>query len=218
MKTRLALAISLVISTTTAISATPIKIKDMYLGMTVDNAVIALSNALSIPAKNFIVVKLDGDKSCIFSPGLKLDFDSEVDGDKVLCETTVNNPAGIIHMMQYDVGVRLSKTMNGVALDQYGIRQMAPLATFNNNAMVTMTFESNVTNAIFSYDKTDFTVFAKGFVDAYGIPTLNKMPCTFSSDLKCWDYSDNNGTLVSIIDLKTAAPIIQMFKTRAIKF
>lgn len=121
-------------------------------------------------------------------------------------------------MMQYDVGVRLSKTMNGVALDQYGIRQMAPLATFNNNAMVTMTFESNVTNAIFSYDKTDFTVFAKGFVDAYGIPTLNKMPCTFSSDLKCWDYSDNNGTLVSIIDLKTAAPIIQMFKTRAIKF
>lgn len=221
MNTRLALAVSLAVSMTSAISAESIAIKGMYLGMTMDNAVVALSNALDVSAEDLLVVKLgDGVKSCIFSPGLKLDFelDGNADADKALCGTTTNNPEAIIFMIQYDIGVRINRVARGKSLDKYGIRQMAPLATFVNDSMVTMTLESNVVNSIFSYDKTEFTTFAKGFASAYGIPTLNNVKCTFKPDNKCWDYNDGNGTLVSLLDLGTSAPLIQMFKTSVVKF
>ncbi len=219
MNTRLALAVSLAVSMTSAVSAETIKIKGMYLGMTVDNAVVALSKAMSIPAADLIVVKLDdGVKSCIFTPGLKEDFVKDPKGDKALCNFTHGNPAAMLAMMQQDVIRSFAAALKSESNTNTAIRQIAPLATFTNDSMITMTLQSEVVDEIFSYGQSDFKTFATGFINAYGIPTLNRVNCTFEQQKMCWDYSDSNGTLVTMLDSPSVAPIIQMFKTKPLKF
>lgn len=233
MNTRLALAVSLAVSMTSAISAEQIKIKGMYIGMPVDKAITVLSDVLAVPADDIIVVRVeDGGKEhvCLFTGGIREEL---ADNGPDLCSVLHGNLTNIMTVRQNyaiknlvkDAQAQMARAVLNEEVPEKPFKQATPLATFTNNSMVTMTWDSATVDRVFSFGNSEFTVFAKGLVNAYNIPTLNKVKCAYA-DLTCWEYNNGDGAVLSIIDAKRAdggsnPPVINMFvaaKTKPLNF
>lgn len=224
MKTSMALAISLAISTS-ALAADPINIKGMQIGMSVNSAVKTLSKAMELSQADFIVIKVDNN-ACIFTATLKEEMK---DGAEDACRKSIGNMVFmlalsyeyIIQNLQVNLKEYLEYSSKGEKVPVKPIKQPIPLATFVNDKMVTMTLEAGAVNKIFSYGESDFRVFAKGLVDAYDIPGLTHVKCSYEQHWTCWEYNNGDGEVLSLMNKQTDAlkipPTISLFMAEKVK-
>ena len=227
MKTRLALAIMLAISAAN-ISADPLKIKNMYIGMSVDDAIKALASALSVPTSDIVIINYyddDNANTCLFMSSLKAELTA---GGQKYCEMLHGNMSAILSAsVQYTlstIGENFKEYMEYAARNEKPpikpLKQAIPLATFTNNEMVTMTLDGAIVDHIFSYGNTDFKEFATEMLDAYNIPSLERFKCSYFDGV-CWEFNTGDGTVLSIINRQTKdtrlPPMINLFRAEKIK-
>lgn len=216
MNIRTTLAIGLMTASSAAY-CNDITIKGATLGMNTEDALLVLARAFEIKPEDFDIVRVTVggvEKTCIFTPGFNVEFKDDEDGLQY-CNMLTDDINLSMIAIQQDFQRNILKTIKQEdSISDKPIRQVVPLATFIDDRMVTLMFDSPVTEKLFSFNKGDFKVFAKGFVDAYGIPVITPGQCIYFNSDKCWDYKSSD-VFISLFDPEDkmhTAPIIFMYK------
>ena len=202
-----------------------IAIKGISLGSTMAETRVALGKALNVNPADFVTVDVmdEGNKkSCLFVPKAKNEKQEEL---QHYCK--INSAHLSFAMMQEEFAYLSINDVQNTATKLAGgnvappiISQAPALANFTNDRLTMLVFNSHITERIFNYNQVDFTVFAKGFIDAYGIPELNDTKCKWVDAYGCWEYRTNDGAFVTLIDLGNSAksaPFIMFYKIAGAK-
>lgn len=220
MKTRLALAISLAISAS-MVSAEPINIKGMHIGMNADDTVKALAKALDLTKSDFYMIEVDNNQSCLFMTSAKSYLDNQ---EKEICTQTIGNIAFSMALLDQYAIQQFARGFKDISEGKKPptepMRQIVPMAVFVDNSMRLLTLDGNIVDNMFSYGNSDFKVFAKGLLDAYDIPELNPIKCSYYDNGRCWEYNNGEGVALSIIDKTNNTPrppTINMFSVAKVK-